>query len=205
MFLPHPIFWALVQQQSSRWVFQASKMDGDLGFYLIKPDQLTVMVPIFVVMLIPTFDKFLYPLLEKFGIESPLQKMTCGMFCACASFLISAFLETQIEVREISIFWLIPQYILIAAAEILVWVSSLTFAYTQAPLSMRLVMNSCVYLTVAGGNIIVFIISGAQIFNQQFYEFLFFACLMFIDCLVFIALAVKYQYVGESNANKIQV
>ena len=31
MFLPLPVFWTLFDQQGSRWVLQAGKMDGDAG------------------------------------------------------------------------------------------------------------------------------------------------------------------------------
>ena len=36
MFLPIPIFWALFDQQSSRWVFQAERMNGKIGSYEFK-------------------------------------------------------------------------------------------------------------------------------------------------------------------------
>lgn len=195
IFLPQIIFWALVQQQSSRWIFQAKKMNGDLGWYTIKPDQLVVFIPIFIVILVPIFEKFLFPLISKIGIKTPLQKMTLGMACAVVAFLISAFIETKLGDSKISIFMLIPQYILIAAAEVLVWIASLAFAYTQSPQTMKSVMNSVVYLTVAGGNLLVLIISGAQIFESQVNEFLFFAFLMTLDTVVFISIAMRYDYV----------
>lgn len=94
---------------------------------------------------------------------------------------------------------LIPQYILIAAAEVLVWISSLAFAYTQSPSTMKSVMNSLVYLTVAGGNLLVLIISGAQIFESQASEFLFFAFLLSLDTAFFISIAMHYKYVESVN------
>lgn len=44
LYLPLPFFWALFDQQGSRWTFQATRMDGDVGFYVIKPDQMQVIL-----------------------------------------------------------------------------------------------------------------------------------------------------------------
>ena len=33
LYIPLPMFWALLDQQGSRWTLQANKMDGDLGFF----------------------------------------------------------------------------------------------------------------------------------------------------------------------------
>lgn len=201
MFLPLPVFWALVQQQSSRWVFQATKMDGNLGWIIVKPDQLTAIIPIFIVILVPIFDRLLFPLMAKMNIKSPLQKMTSGMICAGISFLVAAYLEVIIAERDVSILWMLPQYFLIATAEVLVWVANLSFAYTQAPPTMKSIINSFVYLTVAGGNLIVFVISSVNLFDSQLYEFLFFAFLMLIDTAIFIILSIKYKYIDIDVVN----
>ena len=43
MMLPLPIFWALFDQQGSRWTFQASRMDGAVGnLFTLQPDNIQV-------------------------------------------------------------------------------------------------------------------------------------------------------------------
>lgn len=42
IYIPIPVFWALYDQQGSGWTFQAVRMDGNLGFYTILPDQMQV-------------------------------------------------------------------------------------------------------------------------------------------------------------------
>ena len=43
MMLPLPIFWALFDQQGSRWTFQASSMNGQIaGDFRIEPDNVQV-------------------------------------------------------------------------------------------------------------------------------------------------------------------
>ena len=43
MMLPLPIFWALFDQQGSRWTLQAARMDGNfLGVFTFEPDSFQV-------------------------------------------------------------------------------------------------------------------------------------------------------------------
>ena len=125
--------------------------------------------------------------------------MACGLFFAGITFLLSAYVETQINQHFISILWLIPQYFMVAFSEVFLWVANINFAYTQAPKSMKSVVTSMVYLSIAGGSAIVIFISGTKIFESQVYEFLFFAGLIFVDTIIFIVLAVRYKYVTKSE------
>ena len=61
IFIPIPIFWALFDQQGSRWTFQAVRTTGQLGSFIIKPDQMQVVNPLMILILIPIFDRFIYP------------------------------------------------------------------------------------------------------------------------------------------------
>ncbi|CRL01737.1 CLUMA_CG014953, isoform A [Clunio marinus] len=195
MFVPVPVFWTLIMQQGSRWVFQATRMNGDIGFYTIKPDQMIVFNSIFSLLLVPVFERIFYPLMAKFGIKTPLQKMACGLFCAAASFVIAALVEIQINRNFIHILWLVPQYFVMVMGEIMLLIQSLNFAYNEAPSNMKSVMLSCVYLCMAVGNAFMIIISGTRIFESQTVEFLFFSGIMLLDMIFFILLAVKYKYV----------
>lgn len=97
LFLPLPIFWSLFDQQGSRWTFQATRMDGDLGFVEIKPDQMQVLNSILILVFIPLFDVLFYPLLDKVGIRRPLQKLTMGGIFAGVAFICSGLVELQVE------------------------------------------------------------------------------------------------------------
>jgi dipeptide/tripeptide permease len=205
MYIPLPIYWALLSQQASRWVFQATRMNGDIGWYTIKPDQMIVLGPLLITLLIPIFNKIVFPLLAKVGIRSSLQKMLCGMVCIGISFIVTAFIEHVIAHNYISILWLFPQFFLAAISEILLWVANVAFAYTQAPQSMKSVMTASVYLTVAGGSFIIFLISSLNLFESQTTEFIFYASLMFIDMIVFGLLAKRYKYIDtEQSDEKIE-
>ncbi|XP_070506336.1 peptide transporter family 1-like [Chironomus tepperi] len=199
MYLPLPIYWALLNQQASRWVFQATRMNGDIGWYTIKPDQMIVVGPLLIMIMIPLFNQIIFPILAKFGIKSTLQKMGCGMVCAALSFAMSAYVETKINEDYISILWLFPQYLIVAVSEVLLWVANVAFAYTQAPSNMKSVMTSSVYMSVAGGSLIVFAISGLRLFDSLVNEFIFYSFLMVIDTVLFVFLAKRYRYHDVHN------
>lgn len=98
LYIPFPLFWALFDQQSSRWTFQATQMDGYISQqYSIKPDQMQVMNPLIVVFCIPLFNFVIYPMLEKFKINTPLRKMALGMALCGLAFAMSGFLELRLE------------------------------------------------------------------------------------------------------------
>ncbi|KAK4313634.1 hypothetical protein Pmani_015038 [Petrolisthes manimaculis] len=98
LFVPLPFFWALFDQQGSRWTFQATRMDGQIGQWDIKPDQMQVVNPLFILLLIPVFDKCVYPWLEGRGwLKLPLQRMLLGGVLAGVAFIMSAVLELNLE------------------------------------------------------------------------------------------------------------
>lgn len=101
LYIPLPIFWSLYDQQGSVWTLQATKMDGDLGFYTILPDQMQVVNPLLILAFIPLFTYGVYPLFAKFNLlKSPLQRMVAGGFLLAIAFVISAGVSTVIENGE---------------------------------------------------------------------------------------------------------
>lgn len=193
LYAPITIFWALFYQQGSRWVFQATQMNGDLGFYVIKADQFNVINPLLVIILIPVFEHVLYPLLAKVKIRTALQKATLGGILAGVSFLVSATIESQIEARYLHMTWLIPQYCLMAMGEIMVTIPLMNFSYSEAPDSMKTLLQALFFLSAGFGNLFVVIVAGAKIIDSQFYEFIIYAGLMFADMILFGYLAKRYK------------
>ncbi len=109
MFLPIPIFWALFDQQSSRWVFQAERMDGRVGSYEIKADQMQIFNSVFILILLPVTEKWLYPRIPH---VKQLQRMALGMLLAALAYVVAGLLEMSIDrtgVDQINILWQIPQ------------------------------------------------------------------------------------------------
>ncbi|XP_031632585.1 peptide transporter family 1-like, partial [Contarinia nasturtii] len=206
--LPLPIVSALFKQQGSSWTFQAVKMNGDIGFYNIKPDQVGVSNAILVLIFIPTFEATFYPILSKIGIRNKLQKVVLGSVFTCISFLLAALLEFWIETspkNSVNILWQLPQYVVISMGEVMFQVTGLEFSYEQAPESMRSVVLSIWQLNVAIGNLIIVAISGMQFFQFQAYEFLFYAILLFFGMFIFAIMARNFKSTTTNNIKPIYI
>ncbi|XP_042314621.1 solute carrier family 15 member 1 isoform X1 [Sceloporus undulatus] len=98
LYIPLPMFWALFDQQGSRWTLQATTMDGNFGAVQIQPDQMQTVNPILIVIMVPIVDAVVYPLIQKCRINfTPLRKMTVGMLLAALAFGAAALVQVQID------------------------------------------------------------------------------------------------------------
>ncbi|XP_068038579.1 solute carrier family 15 member 1 isoform X2 [Anomalospiza imberbis] len=97
LYIPLPMFWAVFDQQGSRWTLQATAMNGDFGFQ-IQPDQMQIVNPILIVIMVPLVDSLVYPLIKKCKLNfTPLKKMTVGMFLGSMAFVAAALVQVQID------------------------------------------------------------------------------------------------------------
>lgn len=204
LFLPLSVFWALFDQQASRWTFQATRMNGNIGFYTIKPDQMQVLNPIMMLTFILLSETMIYPIIHKIGIRRPLQKMVTGGMLAAFSFFLAALVQWQIEllpVATVHMLWQIPQYVALTMGEVMFNITLTRFAYEQAPQKMKSLVQSFCLMTEAIGNVILLCIAGSSIVDEQSKEFLLFSGIMFVDMLVFMAFGYKFksrtQYVSS--------
>ncbi|XP_077371528.1 solute carrier family 15 member 1b [Festucalex cinctus] len=98
LYIPLPMFWALFDQQGSRWTLQATTMDGDFGVLVIQPDQMQTVNPILILILVPIVDSVVYPLFSKCKLNfTPLKRMTVGMFFAALAFVAAGLVQIQID------------------------------------------------------------------------------------------------------------
>jgi POT family proton-dependent oligopeptide transporter len=151
------MFWALFDQTGSTWIFQSQDMDRNfLGFQWL-PSQIQSLNSVFVLTFIPIFSLIIYPWVEKFWPLSPLRKMGTGFVLMAAAFVLVSFIQVEIDAGgKPNIAWQIAAFALLTAAEILVSIVALEFAYTQAPRKMKSFIM-CFYLAaVAVGNLLVF-------------------------------------------------
>jgi len=150
------MFWALFDQTGSTWIFQSQDMDRNfLGFQWL-PSQIQSLNSVFVLTFIPIFSLIIYPWVEKFCPLSPLRKMGTGFVLMAVAFVLVSFIQVEIDGGgRPNIAWQIAAFGLLTAAEILVSIVALEFAYTQAPRKMKSFIM-CFYLAaVAVGNIFV--------------------------------------------------
>lgn len=76
-------------------------MNGRIDFlnWTMKPDQMHLMNPLFILILIPLFNIAVYPIFYKIGINSPLQKITIGGIFAALSFVCAAAVQYTIIIN----------------------------------------------------------------------------------------------------------
>jgi proton-dependent oligopeptide transporter, POT family len=202
------MFWALWQQNFSSWINQAKHMDLHLFGHDWLPDQIQTVNPLFILIMLPLFSYAIYPAIDKVFPLTPLRKIGMGLFAVVVAFLIVAWIQTKIDAgQHPNIIWQVLAFLVLTASEVLVSVTHLEFAYTQAPKKMKsLVM--CTYLgAVALGNVFVAAVNffiqnpdGTEKLTGASY-FFFFAGVMFVTALIYVVVAGFYRgrtYIQDS-------
>ncbi|XP_046803932.1 solute carrier family 15 member 1 [Lucilia cuprina] len=203
LFLPLPIYFALLAQQDSSWTFQASQMNTTIvPGVTIQPDQAKAMGPIFLFILIPLWQYLMKPCLKCcFNYElQPLQSVTLGGVFSAFSFICAGVLQRYVlsmPYKSVNVLWQIPQFVLIMLGELLLSIPGLQFAFTQAPASMKSVVTAAWFINNAFGNLIVVLITELNIFPTQSDEFFFYAILMIVAIVIYTFLA--YDYVLQER------
>ncbi|XP_018788326.1 PREDICTED: peptide transporter family 1 [Bactrocera latifrons] len=216
LFMPLPVYFALLAQQDSSWTFQASMMNMTVADMItIQPDQAKAMGPILLFILIPLWQYICTPCIRRlFGTEvKPLHSVTAGGVCSALSFICAGVLQEYINshpYRSVNIAWQIPQFLLLMLGELLLSIPGLKFAFTQAPASMKSVVTATWFINNAFGNLIVVILTQLNMFVSQSNEYFFYAVIMFIAIIVFAMLAYDYVlqetgYLFTNNTNDIML
>jgi POT family proton-dependent oligopeptide transporter len=169
------IFWSLWEQSNGQtWTLQATSdlMEKHLFSFLkgvpgldalagweILPAQLTVVNGLFILAMIPVFTFIVFPLWGRLFRITALRKICVGLFVIGASFGIIGWIENEIfHGRSVNAWWQILAYGVLSASEVLISITALEFAYSQAPLKMKSFMMAAMYL---------FSVSVGQAFTVQ--------------------------------------
>ncbi len=147
------VFWSLYDQTGSSWVLQAQQMDLKFMGITWLESQIQAVNPILILIFIPLFTFIIYPTVDRVFPLTPLRKIGMGMLLMTASFGLIMLIQTWIDAgQRPSIGWQILAFVLITAAEVMVSIVGLEFAYTQAPKAMKSWVMSLFWLSVWGGN-----------------------------------------------------
>jgi POT family proton-dependent oligopeptide transporter len=206
IFIAVTVFWALFDQHGSSWVLQAREMNLDVNIFgwqtTLLPSQIPALNPIMVMILIPLFTFGIYPACEKvFKTKmTPLKRMGAGMFVTAFSFVLVGIYQYILDGGEqISVLWQVLPFLIITMAEVMISITGLQFAYTQAPRSMKSTIMSMWLLTVFFGNMITAYIAQINVFEGGNF-FMFFAGLMVIFSFVFVWIARNYKMQDHMEA-----
>lgn len=160
------------------------------------PAQIAALNPLMVMVIIPLLNVLVYKPLDRMGKPlKPLHRMTIGMFLAAIAFATVAILQAKIDAGakgQIHVLWQVIPFFIMTVGEVLVSVTGLEFAYTQAPRAMKSTIMGFWLLCVTFGNILVAFLAPLQTLSLATF-FWTFAGLMAVSALIFVALAATYK------------
>ncbi len=148
------VFFALYYQSQSAWVLQAENMELRWLWINWLPAQVQFVNSLYILIMIPLFSYVIYPLIDKVFPLTDLRKVGLGMLMTAGCFLVPIWIEHQIaQGSPPSIGWQFFAYIFLTGGEIMVSVTVLEFAYTQAPKKMKSFIMCFYLLAIALGNV----------------------------------------------------
>lgn len=205
------VFWALFDQIGTLWQIQARNLNRIIpewvpivgGIEMLAAQVSAVWNPLFILLLIPAFSYGVYPFFSKFIKITPLGRIGFGLWVMGFAFTIVSILQMKVDTGyNPSVLWQVFACFVLTASEILVSITCLEFAYTQAPKSMKSLVMALFLLTVSLGNYfasaVKFLIedeSGNSLLPGAS-EFWFWTILVFATAFVF-KFASKYYKMRE--------
>lgn len=164
------VFSAVYSQMGTMFVLQGNTLDPHISpNFKLPAASLSIFNCISVIIWVPVYDRIIVPVARKFtGNQrgfTHLTRMGIGLLISIFSMLAAGILEV-VRVRvvashdlydsdgyiPISIFWQVPQYFIVGAAEVFKSIGQLEFFYDQAPDAMRSLCSALALTTVALGN-----------------------------------------------------
>ena len=162
-------FATVYSQMGTMFVLQGNTMDQHIGpKFKIPSASLSLFDTLSVIFWAPVYDRLIVPFARKFtGHEhgfTQLQRIGIGLVISIISMIVAGILEVirldivrknnyyDLETIPMSIFWQVPQYFLIGAAEVFTNIGQMEFFYGQAPDAMRSLCAALSLTTNALGN-----------------------------------------------------
>jgi POT family proton-dependent oligopeptide transporter len=191
LFLFVAMFWALYEQNGGAWVLQAEKLDrhllswfqpvenrlvaagvtfvAGLSQYEIKSAQVQAINPLLIMFLIPLFSYVVYPAVNRVVKVTPLRKVGAGLALTVFAFGVSGYTETLIGSGGAppTVWWQLLAFVIITVAEVMVSITCLEFAYTQAPKRMKSLIMGIYLLSETVGNLFTAIVNLFMRFIQN--------------------------------------
>uniref|UniRef100_A0A0D6R4L3 Major facilitator superfamily (MFS) profile domain-containing protein n=1 Tax=Araucaria cunninghamii TaxID=56994 RepID=A0A0D6R4L3_ARACU len=162
------IFSTVSSQMGNLFVELGDLMNAHMGPHFEIPSaSLGLFDTVSVILWVPIYDRVIVPTARKFTGKprgfTQLQRIGIGLVISIFSMVVAAIVEIKrlAVVREhnsynedadMSIFWQVPQYFLIGAAEVFTIIGQLEFFYDQAPDAMRSLCSALQLTTIALGS-----------------------------------------------------
>jgi POT family proton-dependent oligopeptide transporter len=209
IFIPLSIYWVCYNQLSNNLLSQAAQLSRPNG---LPNDIMNNFDPIALIIFIPITDRVLFPLLRKYKINFfAQQRITVGFFLGCFAMVYASVLQSYIYkdpawqstgVSTMSVFLQIPAYFLIAFSEIFASITSMEFAYTHAPKSMKSMVSALQLLPNCFAALIGLAISPAAIDPNLTYVYAGVACGAFVAGILYYITFRHYDQIDEEDRIK---
>ncbi|CAE7150860.1 unnamed protein product [Rhizoctonia solani] len=160
------VFWLAFNQCTHNLLSQAAQMRRPSW---LSNDLMTNFNPIALTLFLPFVETVLFPWLRKKNLELlPMARISIGFALVAISMVYASVLQYYIyhagpyfdhpggRPNNVSVWWQLPPYIIIALAEIFAIVTSLEYAYTRAPPSMKTIVSAMNVVPNAGSAILVY-------------------------------------------------
>ncbi|KAL2548572.1 Protein NRT1/PTR FAMILY 6.2 [Forsythia ovata] len=159
------IFWTTYAQMITFSVEQASTMERNIGNFKIPAGSLTVFFVSAILITLAVYDRLIIPLWKKWkGIPgfTNLQRIGIGLFLSTLGMAVAALAEKKrlsVAMKfgrntltlPLSVFLLIPQFILVGSGEAFIYTGQLDFFITQSPQGMKTMSTGIFLTTIAFG------------------------------------------------------
>lgn len=217
-------------QMASLFVEQGAVMKATIGRFHIPPASMSVFDILSVASFIFIYRRALNPFIIRFRRKglTELQRMGIGLVFAILAMIAAGFVEIFRlkyakkdckdckEASSLSIFWQIPQFMLIGASEVFMYVGQLEFFNGQAPEGLKSFGSALCMLSMSFGNYLSSIIVTVLMkitarggkpgwipedLNKGHLERFYFllAALTAIDFVVYLFYATSYKYVQSEE------
>ena len=212
------LFWCLFDQIGTTWLLQAKQLDRILpewiplvgGKEMLAAQVASVFNPLFILLLIPVFNYWIYPALDKIFPLTPLRKIGLGLFGSSLAFAMVAIIQMAVDAGgEPHVGWQILACLLLTGAEVMVSITGLEFAYTQAPRHMKSFILALFLFTVSLGNFLTAMVtkiltdSQGQAKLSLAHELWFWSVFILIGAIAYVPVAMRYkakEYLQEEKA-----
>ncbi|XP_058070778.1 protein NRT1/ PTR FAMILY 7.2-like [Magnolia sinica] len=222
------IYSVVFTQMASLFVEQGATMDTNMAHFHIPPASMSAFDILSVAAFIFFYRRIIVPVAARFSGNpkglTELQRMGIGLVISMLAMLAAGTVELErlkrvaspSERSSLSILWQIPQYVLIGASEVFMYVGQLEFFNGQAPDGIKSFGSSLCMASISLGNyvscLIVSIVMSITTRDNspgwipenlnvghldRFYFLL--AGLAAVDLVVYIACAKWYKYVEFEN------
>ncbi|CAN1215974.1 Protein NRT1/ PTR FAMILY 6.2 [Linum perenne] len=157
------IFWTTYAQMITFSVEQASTMYRNVGSFQIPAGSLTVFFVAAILLTLAVYDRFIMPFWKKWKDKqtgfSSLQRIAIGLALSTMGMAVAALVEKKrlsvavklgstatTTIVPLSVFLLIPQFLLVGSGEAFIYTGQLDFFITQSPKGMK-TMSTGLFLT----------------------------------------------------------